>query len=365
MVDGNDKNPGSPGGTAEGSSSRTQRMPPGLVEPPSSVDISVLDQAGAGDATQPTMSRPRVVVLEERPVGLADALARLGFLVRPAVTGVETMSMCGEHAPLAVVVGPGDAERRRVLTGALRLRFPGIAVVYVLPSPGDAALRDGARGDGVHAVLPWPLPASAQVLAAIPHRTEPQPLSGPLPSVTKVIPPTAALPVRSGGVPELSADESATGSVPMRRPAGIARQASPTQAPTSSPPLETTVPVARPVRKRPLLGLDELATLQVERVALPVTREGAEQAAEEATSPTVRPAAQGSGAPLAELAGLLRTSVPILWSLDDCARFLDDLAAHHVTGAETHARTVRQVARLLAQMQARANDVDPHRDPDR
>ena len=354
MVDDNDNNAASRPGTAEASSSRTQRMPHMLVEPSSSFDISILDQAGAGEATQPTMSRPRVVVLEERQVGLGDALAKMGFLVRPAVTGVETMSMCAEHAPLAVVVGPGDAERRRVLTGALRLRFTGIAVVYVLPAP-DAALREAALADGVHAVLPWPLPVAAQVLAAIPHRTEPQPLSGPLPSVTRVIPP-AGLPARSSGVPELSADESATGSVPVRRPAGIERLA--TRAPTSSPPPETTIPVARPVLKRPVVGLDELATLQVERLAMPGTRDGPD----DVTSPSVRPAVVvDHRAPAGELAALLRNSVPILWSLDDCARFLDDLAAHHVSGAETHAKTVRQVARLLAQMQSRADDVDPIR----
>ena len=118
--------------------------------------------------------------------------------------------------------------------------------------------------------------------------------------------------------------------------------------------------MARPVLNRPVVGLVELETLQVERLAMPGTQDGSD----DVTSPSMRPAvavAVDHRAPQGELAALLRNSVPVLWSLDDCARFLDDLAAHHVSGADTHAKTVRLVARLLAQMQSRANDVDPMR----
>jgi hypothetical protein len=326
-----------------------------LVEPSSALDISVVDGGvvnadvvDGNDATQPSVARPRIIVMEERVVGLADALERMGFMIRPARTGVEAISLCTESVPLAVVVGPGDGERRRILTGALSVRFPQVPVVHVLAA-GDAtkSIGDGPR------VLSWPLPSTAEVMAVIPHRVDVA-VHAPLPSITRVVPPTAAMVARSvSDVPELSADQSETGSIPRKRPS-MPRLA------MGSPPPEDTMSALRPSAEGPLPPMElpfEDDTLQVAKVALPMTS----MSDERSTSPGMRPAAnvQDALAPRGEIVDVLRAVAPFLWGLDDCARFLDDLSQHHVKGADVHARTVRLVARLLAQLHARIDELDP------
>lgn len=329
----------------EPSSSRTQRRM--LVEPSSALDISVVEQPEVNDATQPTLARPRIIVMEERPIGLSDALEQMGFMVRSARTGVEAISMCSDAMPLAVVVGPGDAERRRILTGALSVRFPELLVVHVrADADANRSLSDGVR------VLSWPLPSLSEVMAVIPHRAEAVVANAPLPSITRVVPPTAAIRPRSASdVPELSADQSETGSVPRERlhftPA------------TTSPPPEATLTAARPVSmplppmELPFLDDD---TLQVAKVAMPMTS----MSDERSTSPGMKPAAdvQDALAPRGDIADVLRAVAPFLWGLDDCSRFLDDLVQHHVPGADVHARTIRLVSRLLAQLNARIDELE-------
>ncbi len=312
----------------EPSSSRTQRRM--LVEPSSALDISVVEQPEVNDATQPTLARPRIIVMEERPIGLSDALEQMGFMVRSARTGVEAISMCSDAMPLAVVVGPGDAERRRILTGALSVRFPELLVVHVrADADANRSLSDGVR------VLSWPLPSLSEVMAVIPHRAEAVVANAPLPSITRVVPPTAAIRPRSASdVPELT-------------PA------------TTSPPPEATLTAARPVSmplppmELPFLDDD---TLQVAKVAMPMTS----MSDERSTSPGMKPAAdvQDALAPRGDIADVLRAVAPFLWGLDDCSRFLDDLAQHHVPGADVHARTIRLVSRLLAQLNARIDELE-------
>lgn len=278
----------------EGASGFTQRMPQMLVEPSSGFEVSALSTAGEGDGlpTQPTMARPRLIVLEETRLGVADAFARLGFLVRAATTGVEVMSMCTEQEPAAVVVGPGDPERRRVLTTALRLRFAGVAVVYVV------AAGESARADGVQAVLPWPLPGVSEVMRAIPWQVEASP-----PTITRVVPPSAGLRARSVE-PEISADGSETGPVDVRQ-----------------------IAVAAPVA----VEMDAPATLLAARAALSVGQ------------PTESGLGSGSG-------DVWRDAAPLMWRLDEAARFLDELALR-VTGAAEHADAVRAAARWMAAIQ--------------
>jgi hypothetical protein len=276
----------------EGHSAFTQRIPQMLVEP-TGFGVSALTPAGDADGlpTQPTLARPRLIVLEEVPLGVADAFARLGYLVRAATTGVEVMSMCTEQMPAAVVVGPGDPERRRVLTSALRLRFAGVAVIYVV-APGETA-----RGDGVSAVLPWPLPSASEVTRAIPWQAESAP-----PTITRVVPPSAGLRARSVE-PELSADGSETGPVDVRHLA---------PAPVD-------------------VDADAPATLLAVRAAL------------SAGQPTESGLATQSGE-------VWRDAAPLMWRLDEAARFLDELALR-VTGAAEHADTVRAAARWMAAIQ--------------
>jgi len=102
----------------------------------------------------------------------------------------------------------------------------------------------------------------------------------------------------------------------------------------------------------------------VAKVAMPMTSMSDERSAvadDRSTSPGMKPAAdvQDALVPRGEIVDILRAVAPFLWGLDDCARFLDDLSAHHVQGADVHARTVRLVARLLAQLHARVDELDP------
>jgi hypothetical protein len=274
-----------------GADEYTLRMPQMLVQPSSGFDVSALSPAGdEGGPTQPTIARPRLIVFEETSLGLADAFARMGFLVRAATTGVEVLSMCNEQPPAAVVVGPGDPERRRVLTSALRLRFGGVGVVYVVPA------GESVRGDGVHAVLPWPLPTTAEVMRAIPWHAPP---SAP---VTRVVPPSAGLPFRSRShTPELSADASETGPVDLLA------------LPPPPPPDE-----------------DAPATLLSVRAALSVAE------------PTASGPTSGSD--------VWRDAAPLLLRLEAAARFLEALAGRDPAAA-AHADTVRAAARGLAQQQ--------------
>ena len=108
-----------PDGNAESPANEHTQLVEGMVQS-SSIDISVVVFDGDQSSTLPPPSGPDIVVLEERPMGLALAFSQLGFAVRPAVTGVEAMSLVAARAPNAVVAGPGDPERRRVLTGAAR-----------------------------------------------------------------------------------------------------------------------------------------------------------------------------------------------------------------------------------------------------
>jgi len=291
-----DQPPPRPAHATEGHSSFTQPIPQMLVEPSAGFGVSALTPPGDADGlpTQPTLARPRLIVLEEMPLGIADAFARLGFLVRAATTGVEVLSMCTEQTPAAVVVGPGDPERRRVLTSALRLRFGGVAVVYVVTA------GESARADGVSAVLPWPLPAVGEVMRAIPWHAEAP--SAPPSTVPRVVPPSAGMRVRSLE-PELSADASETGPVDIRRVA----------------PVPADVDAEGP------------ATLVAVRAALSVG-----QATE-----------SGLGTHSSEV---WRDAAPLMWRLDEAARFLDELALR-VTGAAEHADAVRAAARWMAAIQ--------------
>ncbi len=388
------RNPGRDGAD-DPSSARTQRVPGMLVEA-ASLDVSIAVDSASLEATLPTVARPNLIVLEERSLGLADALARLGFLVRRTQTAVETLSLVADRPPNAVIVGPGDVERRRVLTGALRLRFPTVAIVLVLQKVDDAVV-DAARYEGAQAVWSWPLPQESEIFAAVP-RSQSDDVSGAplriqpsgLAARTVLIAPSAALPPLPSSLEQpalYSADGSAEGSMLLSRPSAEGRVRTdvtparpptlpaefltplPTPAPPSSPPPDATKTVLKPrldlsgsaarppgiVRRPSTSPNDDLATLNVARVNIPQTREGDETVE---TTPG-KPAAdvQDAITPRGEIREVLRAVAPFLWGLDDCARYLEDLHAQDQAGAETHARTVRLVARLLAQLQARVDEL--------
>lgn len=367
-----DPRPGDP----ETSSSRTQRRM--LVEGSSDSGSAEDDGGGADAETLPTLSRPQLVVMEEKNLGVADALARMGYLVRQATTGVEAMSLVGQRAPNAVISAPGDPERRRVLVGALRLRFPHVPVVILLPQIDDAA-RDLARKDGVHAVLTWPLPHRVDVYAAIPGSpavTTPAQSSSSAPK-TRLVPPTAGMPPlpstssSPSSVPmdlsaDASAEQSAVSSMPVPLPPQFLMPLAEAQASLAPQPTQTLssngLDLARLAEAagRPK-GLQKMTELPAEpvqsdtlvRIEIPQTSEG-----EMAPTAPGRPAASLEGLDAQSLKDVLSALAPLLWGLDDCARYLDDLHVHHVGGADVHARTVRRAASLLAHLHERSNSME-------
>ena len=427
------KPPPPPGSTADGLNvdldleldPETQQLPRDLGEASSldlSVDVVDLSVDGFGEGSPsvhaaatletdgaPDASAPMVVVMEERPAGLVETLGRLGFRVRSAQTGVETMSLAAELRPAWVLVGPGDGERRRVLCAALRTRIPTTKVAVVLPA-GVVAPTD------VQATFPWPLPPDGVVAASLGVSAgHAKPGAQPSKVATRVVPPTAALSAQSGtasgfslSVPLLTADASATGSIPAPRPGTPLDADEAQREPQGEPTLTLAVPAPAAMAPVPVgpsrqprsplvlsptappkptahksavnkvgnkvgnkvagasvppakAGIgDDLSTLAVPRVTLPMTGD----ADDGPTAPSIRAAApRQSPAVVLSSAELLRDAASLLWSLDSCARYLEDLEAHHIKGAEAHARVVRAAAHLLTELHARLDAGHEPRDP--
>jgi hypothetical protein len=380
----------------------TQRMARNALV--SSIDVSVaVGSSVAPEGTAPVVSRPPIVVMEERAAGLAQSFSRFGFVVRPAMTGFEAISMVAERLPAAVVVGPGDPERRRILIGALRLRFPALAVIAVVPvAEMTAELTAAAAG-----LIPWPLPAAPEVLRVL-ERV----VAGRASSTTR---PPASVPPASvppAAVPPTTTVAGASPASPIRATARGEAGPTPASAPTSRPPLPppeirrspTTTP---PPAAAPLLSVDGSATggfarpavrsgrpaaasddgepateLTLRpRVSRGATRSSLPPTVEPTAAPTVlsssvlpppedpddprttpdlrRPTSRAGIGPAAArdgraVAGALQA---LMWSLDDSARYLEALAPRE-PGAAAHAAVVRRVALLIAELQVRADELD-------
>jgi hypothetical protein len=154
----------------EGWDERTEAVPGTRSERSLELDVDLsLGDPSSPDDTQ-SLARPCLVVFEPSPVGLAEALGALGYEVEIGATGVEVMGLVASRRPAAVLCAPApDAERRRLLTAALRMRFPNVPTLYVSTHAVQAVAVEGALREGARAVLPWPLPAAAEVL----HLLEP------------------------------------------------------------------------------------------------------------------------------------------------------------------------------------------------
>ena len=397
-------------GNAESPANEHTQLVEGMVQS-SSIDISVVVFDGDQSSTLPPPSGPDIVVLEERPMGLALAFSQLGFAVRPAVTGVEAMSLVAARAPNAVVAGPGDPERRRVLTGALGLRYPHVPVVMVLLKVNRAVV-EAVRREGGHAVLGWPLPPAALVYAAIPGSPRafaaadpitaplgtsmPTTLVEPAPDAPETLltravvgpaPLQSSLERRALYSADQSAEGSATGAIghPGSVFASTAQVAPPRAAMSSAAPKSAVAPPRAGSRTRaapsavnqsklgvsdagagdgsPSMGtwrpsaqvIDDFDTLNMSRIDLHVTGENHNN---------VEPAFRTGGvypkevkSPREGVRDLLLSLAPLMLDLDGSARFLEELQARKVAGAGAHARTLRAVAALVARLQNRVGEI--------
>ncbi len=446
-------------GNDDGAGAATLRLPRGPLA--SAVEPSVVEPPAGESSAGPSTSSPAssvsrgatLIVMEERAVGLAQALARCGCLVRPAMTGFEAIAMVGERLPFAVVVGPGDPERRKILTGALRLRFPALAIIAVVPLVELTAELAAMT----HARLPWPLPPPTEVRRVLDELAARGVTPLPMPAR---VPRTRSL----GGTPTLPASSptsSPPGTPAPRLPrttsqGGLIPVGSPTSTPPTAPaPTAPPAPSAAPVRlprtlsregvaappspssssfagaaaagadgptELPLVsvegpttgsftrpgavrsdegprtspsgahlasqGTDEEATLDLARPPSRRGPPGAPLVGEGPRSPAARrrgaapESSSGDGADLQTRPDLrqplsravlghapvrrdprevARQLAGMVFSLDDAARFLDELA--RAGGAPParvadHATVVRQVARLIAELQVGVDDLE-------
>ncbi len=279
-----------------------------------------------GEATTPSLARPQIVVMEERPAGLVDALTACGFHVRVATSGLQAISLTTLHQIVAVVVGPGDAERRRVLTVALRQRHRNIAIIHVLIRVDDAARRAAAIV-GASGVLSWPLPSIDDVLAVVPTSASASALAS-----SSFVEPTGELPLLSVDASAVSDDDLAT-QVRLRAPL-----ASDVFAPPSRPiPAASSRPPAR-------LQADAIDDDDDDDDAL-------------ATMPRLRTAvAQAQAEPVArtiaadDLPALLAAVPDLVTRLVAGGAFLEALQMHHVRGADQHARAIDDAVQLLTRL---------------
>ncbi len=330
--------------------SRTQRIPAGMIRASSSLHVSVVgdgsdsdadhggDESDFGEATTPSLARPQIVVMEERPGGLVEALTTCGFHVRRATSGLEAMSLVAQHQVVAVVVAPGDAERRRVLTVAVRQHHRHVAVIHVLARIDDASKR-AAMIVGASGVLSWPLPPIEQVLAVIPQSA----LTAASSSLAPFAEHTAEVPLLSADASAINSDDAATHLVQRAKSSSDVFAASPSSSSAN---------VAK-------------ATRFASRVRIPVDKADGDDAGEEvATAPRLRPAPQSLAEPVAadvaadDLVTLLAGVPELVGVLEGSAAFLEALQMHHVRGADGHARAIHQAVQLLTRLYTRLDGVD-------
>ncbi len=289
------------------------------------------------------LQRPTVVVFEPAPIGLAHALSVLGYSVQKGVTGVDVMGLVASQAPAVVVCAPApDPERRRLLAAALRLRFPGLPVIYVSTHARQEEAVVGAVREGARAVIAWPLPASEDVARVL----------GPY--------------VQADGALAVDEDAMVTPPRPLTRPRDL-RRPPPRGAGTL---VEKTAPassedasfedVATQVTSPPPPPELPASALRPMPVSLPSNRNLLLGSDEPNTQPNLRPAAvvaeEAAADKRGEIGQLLAAVSPFLWSLEDAARWAEGLADAGDSAARNHARAMHLLAKILAQLQARIDE---------
>jgi hypothetical protein len=339
------------------------------------------------EATQAGIRQPDLVVFDPMGFSLADQLARVGFGLRAAQTGVDVMTLVAARPTGAVVCGPAeDAERRRLLTAALRLRFPSVPVVYVSTHAGNPAAVQGAKAEGAELVVPLPLPSPDEVRELLGIYVRP--------TVPQVLPDPQTGPVVADATPEtmmLSAEELARqkqkwaaltpqqggpvkprySTEPPRPPAYSQMSHSFNQPPTAEVDpaqlLDPAVPMPITLQSEPTASAQVLrdefdfdSELPTDRVHVPalktpvsgsvtVTRDPPKVG--DPATPHTSPDVKG------EVGALLGAISPFLWGLEDAAKYVNDLAADGDMKAASHARTLQLLTKLLTQLKDRIDDL--------
>lgn len=261
---------------------------------------------------------PDLVVFEPSTRGLKERIAALGYRVRVAASGVDVMSLVAARPTAAVLCGPmQDGERRRLLTAALRVRFPQVPVVYVTTHAGTSEGVHGAIREGAQAVMQWPLPADEQIHACLGGYLR----RGAAPSPAQ---PEAARAPQAVELPPTQVFE--------REAVVAARQG----ALPSPPPTLALDPPPRDLER----GEWELP---------PTERSGAQAPA------------QAKPDPRTEIRALLSAIAPFVWSLHDAADWAETQAKLGDPQAASHVQSLRALGNILEQLQARLDEVKRQR----
>lgn len=263
-----------------------------------------------------------LVVFEPMPIGLAEALGRLGYSVRAATSGVDAMSLVAERPPSVLVCGPAsDAERRRLLAAALRLRFPTVPIVYVSSHAGRDDAVAGALREGAKALLAWPLPAPDEVDRVLGRSSS----SGETAAWPKPV--TLVSAARSPASVDVPFDEAQT-MVLAPKPALRERVSLPDDQPGRPP----GAPPARGPGQDWRDPTDPIRPGDMPRTSSTEQRRRG------------------------EVAALLDAISPFLWGLEDAARFVEEQAQSGDPRALSHVKTLRLLAKLLGQLQKRIDE---------
>jgi hypothetical protein len=325
------------------------------LPPPTSGDLSpqsALHQLWPerkGDTRQKDL-----IVFDPLGYSVAIDLRKLGYPAREVTSGVDVMTGIADHPTAAIVCGPAeDAEQRRLLTAAIRLRFPEVPIVYASTHGRNPAAVRGAMAEGAHIVIPLPLPAIHEIEPALADYIRPAIAPAP-PTIAPDEPPQETLAL---GRDELSR----------------LLKANPVPAPSSDSAFKATTPAPVMVTVAPSVevGLSDfeaatelVATLDVPLVipssplppASSVFMRRSELPIPLDTVRDQHPGLVDGGLKRGELGELLRAISPFLWGLDDAARYMDVRAAMGDVGAQGHQRTLKLLGNLLRQLQQRIDD---------
>jgi len=292
--------------------------------------------------------RADLIVFDPLDYQVARELRALGYPTREVRSGVDVMTGISDHPTAAVVCGPAeDGEQRRLLTAAIRLRFPEIPIVYASTHGRNPAAVRGAIAEGAHIVLPIPLPSLAEIDPILGEYIRPLEAPAP-PTLAPDEPPQETLALGREELQKLLTPQGGR----------------PTQVPPQPHRVPTVVPAPIPLEvvADPMNDF-EAATELVEAPKLPVPPSpGPPQTAR--VPNTNVPTSTASGAiptpevslRRGELGELLRAISPFLWGLDDAARYMDVRAAMGDVGAQGHQRTLKLLGNLLRQLQQRIDD---------
>lgn len=287
-----------------------------------------------------------IILFDPMGFDLGAMLTQRGFAFRVASSGVDVMGLIAARPTGAVLCGPSeDAERRRLLTAAVKVRFPDIPVIYASTHAKNPDAVAGAKREGALDVIPIPLPSGDLFDAFL------------LPFVQKSVPQKAAHP---------STVSNASSSVA-------------TDFDDASLPNTVSIVNAQTSEGISLDSFDDFEDAKTDamdvEVLQEIKRDGAEHEASvvrpkeqidgrgrwsfppgAAVHPPVHPA---PGAPAAgdasekesdSLVAAASALGPFLWGLDDALAWTEQKAREGHHDAVTHARTLSSIRQILKAM---------------